>query len=165
MVRIFNKFCQLCYVVAYRLFGIYYRFGRCDIAGVFVGVNVDGHLLLIKNSYRHEVSLPGGGVKKKETILEGAVRELWEEVGILCQPDDLVYVRQVVNQSQFRCDRIYFYDLILPQRPQVNIDNREVIWAEFLPIGKVHDMDLSSPVQRYLLTKGSDGSRADDVTA
>jgi ADP-ribose pyrophosphatase YjhB (NUDIX family) len=52
-----------------------------------IGVQVlirrpDGRILLVKQPYRSTWYLPGGNVKGKETALEGAHREIGEELGL-----------------------------------------------------------------------------------
>ena len=42
----------------------------------------DGKVLLVKDRGQSHFSLPGGGVKKSETVLTAASRELYEELGM-----------------------------------------------------------------------------------
>jgi len=61
----------------------------------------DGKLLVM--CYRDENGAwcvtPGGGVRKSETLGEGLRREVREELGIEVQPDDIVYVRELLGRS------------------------------------------------------------------
>ena len=43
----------------------------------------DGKVLLVKDRGQSHFSLPGGGVKKRETVLTAASRELYEELGLV----------------------------------------------------------------------------------
>lgn len=52
-------------------------------------LNSDNQILLVKHSYQSHWYLPGGGVKKGESIKAAIVRELQEEVGVIVQQNDL----------------------------------------------------------------------------
>lgn len=54
-------------------------------------LNNSGQVLLVKNTYRKGWYLPGGGVNKKETVLEAIKRELAEEVNITCHKEPKLY--------------------------------------------------------------------------
>ncbi len=61
----------------------------------------EGRLLVMK--YRDEKGTwcvtPGGGIRKSETLGEGLRREVREELGIDVQPDDIVYVRELLGRT------------------------------------------------------------------
>jgi len=60
-----------------RLFG-----DKKQIAGVRVLLVRDGRVVLVQHWYKPEVwTLPGGGIKKGETIEDAARREVFEETG------------------------------------------------------------------------------------
>lgn len=61
---------------------MYWFFSRSITIGVKVIVTSQNQILLIKNRYDTFWYLPGGGIKSKETVVECAQRELWEECGI-----------------------------------------------------------------------------------
>ncbi len=42
---------------------------------------------------------PGGGIAKQETLGQGLRREVREELGIDVQPDDIVYVRELLGKT------------------------------------------------------------------
>jgi len=50
-------------------------------------VDKTGQILLVRHTYLTGWSLPGGGVKRKETILEAIKRELKEELDLDCLSD------------------------------------------------------------------------------
>jgi 8-oxo-dGTP pyrophosphatase MutT (NUDIX family) len=42
-----------------------------------------GKVLLVRDSGKHHFSLPGGGIEKSEPAINAAVREIWEELGLV----------------------------------------------------------------------------------
>jgi ADP-ribose pyrophosphatase YjhB (NUDIX family) len=60
---------------------------------------IDGRLILAEQ-WRHgrsELSLPGGRVNERESVLEALMREVAEETGLEVTPSRLVYVCEVVD--------------------------------------------------------------------
>src|SRR5205085_175724 len=56
--------------------------GVYTAGALVVMVDNEGHLLLVKPTYRRGWGFPGGGMKRKEQADAAAEREVWEEVGI-----------------------------------------------------------------------------------
>ena len=65
----------------YKLYRLQWVITRPIIIGVRVMLIRDGQILLIKHSYQDGWLIPGGGVKRRETIEQAARRECREEVG------------------------------------------------------------------------------------
>ena len=42
-----------------------------------------GKVLLVRDGGKHHFSLPGGGIEKGEPAINAAVREIWEELGLV----------------------------------------------------------------------------------
>jgi len=91
-----------------------------------VAVWYEGRLLLVRNSYRPDLALPGGILRRGETPLEGAVRELREEVGIAACAGELRFFMR--NRQQ------HLFDLYLDRAPEIKPDQLEVIGAEFFHV-------------------------------
>ena len=72
---------KIYYRILYFFLRIYWLIRRPVIVGVRVFMVKDGKLLLVKHSYQDLWFLPGGGVKRGETIEEAVRREAREEVG------------------------------------------------------------------------------------
>ena len=107
-------------------------------------------LLLIRNSYRRVLSLPAGGLARGETPVDAARRELWEEVGIRCEPRALRYVGEVVDQSRYAEDHVHFFELRCAEEPRPVVDGREVVWAGFLGVAEARAQGVAALVRRYL---------------
>jgi 8-oxo-dGTP diphosphatase len=60
---------------------ISYMLSSKFLVGMIFFVEKDGRLLLVRHTYQEAWSLPGGWLKKGETIEQGARREIKEEFG------------------------------------------------------------------------------------
>lgn len=63
--------------------------------------NSAGQVLIVKANYKPYWTFPGGIIDQKETPKEGAIRETYEEVGILLDPDKVDFVAVVNRKSDF----------------------------------------------------------------
>ena len=67
--------------LVYRLYRLYLLVARPITVGVRAVLVREGRVLLVRHTYQDHWYLPGGGVKKGETLTEALKRELREEVG------------------------------------------------------------------------------------
>ena len=118
--------------------------------GVLIAVWHGGRVLAIRNSYRPWIGLPAGGVKRGETSLAAAVRELREEVGIVARPEALRFACEIPSSYEFKRDRCAFFEIELAEPPAFQPDQREVIWAGFLSAEQALREPLAPPVRVYL---------------
>jgi 8-oxo-dGTP diphosphatase len=135
---------------AYRLQLVWWFVARPRITGSYVAVWHGGRILMIRNSYRRLLSLPAGGIKRGEDPVEAAVRELHEEVGIAARPEDLVFAGVILNPSGYAEDHAHFFELRCDVEPAVRVDEREVVWAEFLLPEEAIEQGTARVVRRYL---------------
>lgn len=141
---------QCALVIAYRLAFAYWFVFRPQTKGAYVAVWVQDQLLLIRNSYKSGYTFPAGGLKKGETPLQGAVRELREEVGVEINPEDLHLVAEFQTRSEFKLDSSSVYELRLPTVPTIHLDQREVVaynWVTFQQAAASH---VAPVVKAYL---------------
>ena len=136
--------------VGYRLLLVWWYVRRPSIQGAYVAVWHEGRVLVIRNSYRKRDSLPAGGLRRGETPLEAAVRELGEEVGIVATPGQLAYHGEILSESQYAKDHAHFYELRCEAEPEVRIDRREVVWAGFLEPEEALARGVVQSVRVYL---------------
>ncbi|MGH2852929.1 MAG: NUDIX hydrolase [Solirubrobacteraceae bacterium] len=99
--------------------------------GVKCALTHGGEVLLVRHTYgkRDTWYLPGGAVRRRETPLQGAAREMEEELGLR----DLEL--EVVGTFETRLDRIAvrltFVHAELPERPRVRADPVEIAQAQW----------------------------------
>ena len=123
--------------------------------GVFIAVWHGDEVIVIRNSYRSWYALPAGGIKRSETPLQAAVRELREEVGVEVSPEDLRFVADFPTTFEFKRDVCSFFELELAQEPPLRLDGREVVWADFVSVTEARALRMAPPVRAYLEARGS----------
>jgi len=75
--------------------------------GVRVIAVKDNKVLLVRHTYKMNWHLPGGGVKRKETFVEAAIRELYEEARAKVKQLNLVDV--YTNFAEGRNDHMILF--------------------------------------------------------
>jgi 8-oxo-dGTP pyrophosphatase MutT (NUDIX family) len=143
---------RLAYNLVYPLVRpVWWLIGR-DLEGVYVAIWHEGRVLAIKNSYKREYCLPGGMIDAGETPAEAGARELGEEVGIPIVATDLEMVHEIVQSRGRSSDRAYVMSMEWTgERPAVTIDQREVVWADFVTPADLLARELPAGLRRYLL--------------
>ncbi|MCP3688669.1 MAG: NUDIX hydrolase [Gammaproteobacteria bacterium] len=146
-----DKAFRAVYKVAYRAHLIMNFFLRPITVGAYVALWNDDKILLIRNSYKRVHTLPCGGVKPGEAIVNAARRELFEEVGLDLPVGEFRLVFQNINQTEFKLDHIFLFEVRLEVTPDLKPDGREVVWAGFSSSLDAMSMALFPPVREYLL--------------
>jgi 8-oxo-dGTP diphosphatase len=141
---------QLAYKVAYRMMRMYWGVRRPSTHGALVTLWHQGELLLVQNSYVPYRSLPGGYVGQNETGREAAVRELREEIGISVAMDQLEKVFDEVKDWEGKRDHVEIFALELDGRPDIRIDHREVVAANWFSPEQALKLDLFPPIRKIL---------------
>lgn len=99
-------------------------------------ITCGGRLLLERRRDSDIWGLIGGGVKKSETTVQGMVREIYEELGIRVQPDQLQKLQTYGDPGRIAAFQdgsvwrmvIAVYGLDFPREPQMRIsaESREL---------------------------------------
>ena len=135
---------------------IAWRILRISSRGTFVGVWYDGKILLLRTSYKRDFGFPGSMVDRNESYIDAAVRELYEEAHITATTEQLKFIKEIPSKTTRNITCLY--ELYLDEAPDLQIDMREIIWAEFVSLedalSKPHLMDC---VLDYLEEKKSQG--------
>jgi len=144
---------QLAYKIAYRLIRIYWFIRRPAQHGALVAIWHHDRILLVKPSYMPVYSLPGGGVKKGEKPIDAAVRELAEEVNLHLPPSALKQAFKHTCKHTGRTDTVVIFEIHPAEPPQISVDNREIIRAEFVTVDNALCRNLLPHVEKYLQNK------------
>ena len=152
---IFDKIAQTFYKLAYRAILLVWFFTRPTVYGVYVAIWYRDRLLVIKNSYKKGITIPCGRLKRGENKAAAAVRELYEEVGIKLEKNQLTFIGEYVGKFKYAIDIGTFFEIAMAELPQVQADNREVVWAQFVPLDQVYNLNLSPTVETWLKHRSS----------
>ena len=121
---------------------------------VEVWVKVGDKLLITKRhpekSEGLKFDLPGGAVVSGESAIVGALRELYEEVGIIAYAENLIKLGEMVNGNVFATS----YMLSLDKLPELTLQPTEVVGYKL--VTKEEFEELSPEItrgtnHRYLL--------------
>ncbi|MBW1833071.1 MAG: NUDIX hydrolase, partial [Deltaproteobacteria bacterium] len=126
-----NALIRAVYRVAHWGLRLLWFIRRPETTGALVAVWHQGRVLLVKNSYRRQLTLPGGYIRPREDRRTAAARELREEVGVQVQPKHLVHAYHGTHVFEHRQDTLDIYELEVEEAPDVRVDDREVVRAEF----------------------------------
>jgi 8-oxo-dGTP pyrophosphatase MutT (NUDIX family) len=146
----FNALIRAVYRVAHWGLRLLWFIRRPETTGALVAVWHQGRVLLVKNSYRAQLTLPGGYIRSREDRRTAAARELREEVGINVQPKRLVHAYHGTHVFEHRQDTLDIYELEMEAEPNVQVDNREVVRAEFLMPTEALSMQIVPHLDEYL---------------
>lgn len=135
---------------AYALMRVYWFAARPETNGACVGVWRGREVLIIKNSYKHTFTLPGGNRHRDEAWVDAASRELREEVGIYAPALQLRPVFETTSLDEHKRDHVYFYEMDVDTKPTITIDNREVEWGAFLDAAEALKLPLQPVARAYL---------------
>ena len=150
MNELINKAARLFYKLGYRAILILWFFTRPTVYGVYVAVWHGEKLLVIKNSYKKRLTIPCGRIKRGENKAAAAVRELEEEVGIKLETDQLTFVGEYTGRFKYATDIGAFFEITMAELPRVQVDSREVVWARFMPLDRVFNLNLNPTVKSWL---------------
>ncbi|MGB9185172.1 MAG: NUDIX domain-containing protein [Solirubrobacteraceae bacterium] len=150
---------RLAYRAAYRLLQVVWFVLRPQVSGVKCLITHGDHILLVRHTYGPRAwDLPGGTMRRGETPLGTARREMAEELGI--EGADWIDAGQVHGRESRRNDLIYCFATELPGL-EVTPDPVELATAQWFPQGDL-PTDLARYVRPILTSVGSPkpGARA-----
>ena len=162
MTWFYDTISQIFYKLAYKAILCFWFFKRPTVYGVYIAVWHENNILVIKNSYKKRFTIPCGRIKPSEELAEAAVRELHEEVNIKVTKDQLTFVGKHSANFTNVCDVGSFLEIKMSELPKIRVDNREVVWAQFMTLDRALALDMSPTVKSYLDDKLSKVDRNGD---
>ena len=117
-----------------------------ETQGALVSIWYQGEILLVRTSYHGYFNLPGGYLKKGETFVQAAIRELKEEIGIETSEKKLNLIVDSKKQWEHRKDHVNIFAIEVDEKPVIVIDNREIISAKFYPPEEALKLKIFPPI-------------------
>jgi 8-oxo-dGTP pyrophosphatase MutT (NUDIX family) len=141
------------YWLAFRVMRAWWFVARPHHRGALVAVWVEDRVLVLRQSYRVHLNLPGGGLGHGETPEFAARRELREEVGLELPPDALRVAWEGESFWDWRRDYVTIFEAHLDAVPDLMPDGREVIEARLIHPLAVLAGPQAPFVEKYLLQR------------
>ena len=148
-----DAFWRTLFRFAFPVARIWWSFTRPLHEGALVAVYVGGRLLLLRSSYRKVWNFPGGSVRPGENPEAAARRELEEEIGLAAPA--LTPVGTESGLWDGRRDQVHLFELRLDRLPVMQLDNREIVAAEFFEPAACRALAVTEPVSAYLDRKAA----------
>ena len=146
----FNTLARIFYKLAYKLILFVWLFYRPTVKGVYIAVWYDKKILLIKNSYKKQFTIPCGRLKHGENLMAAAARELSEEVNLRVSESELKFIGQYKFKYKYVSEVGHFFKLEVSHLPNIKVDEREVVWAGFTAPDKALSLELNPLVRSYI---------------
>jgi 8-oxo-dGTP diphosphatase len=155
-----NWLWRVIYRFGFRVAKLWWRLRRPDHHAAVVAVWLGGRILVVRQSYRTNLSWPGGGIHRGEDPRDAARRELMEELGLAVHANDLVLAREMVVEWDYRHEHIRVFELCLEAELQIRIDEREIVAARFIEPDKLlAESGLPPFIPAYLRERRTSGDQ------
>jgi 8-oxo-dGTP pyrophosphatase MutT (NUDIX family) len=139
--------------LVYLALKVYWFFVRPMTLGVRVMLIQDGRVLLVRHTYIDGWFMPGGGVKRRETLDQAARREAREEVG--AELSEISLMGAFTNFSELKSDHnVLFFSNNFTWNGR---HDREIAEARFFPLD--HLPETICPGHRRLLDEYRAGAK------
>jgi 8-oxo-dGTP diphosphatase len=148
-------FYRAAYRYGFRAARLVWRVTRPRHAGALVMLWHEEKVLLVRSSYQDVWMAPGGGMEADEAPVEAAIREAWEELRLRLRPEDLRLALVAEHVWNNRHDKAHIFEMRLPSRPRLELDNRELIEARFVTPEEARSLALAPHLRDYFRMKAT----------
>lgn len=122
---------------------------RPHVYGASLVIRHENHLLVVCQSYRYGLDLPGGGRAGREPSVIAACREAREEIGLIVNESELVFTGSGKFRVGGRTIAVDFFEWVLAEKLIPRIDDREIIWAGWRHQRQLMPEQLSTGLRFY----------------
>jgi len=144
------KLKKIVFKIVYPIMRLLWKVFKPNTTGVRVAIFNEGkEILLVKHTYRNGYFFPGGGIHNKETFENAAIREVFEEVGIKIEKENLNFKGIYQYFKEGKNDVIAFFVVKIDEKEKVKIDEVEILEANWFSLKELPE-DLSYGVQDRL---------------
>ncbi len=141
---------RLAFRTAHLMLRSYWFVRRPHTSGALAAIWHGERVLLVKNSYRRQYTLPGGYVRPGEDPRAAASRELFEEVSLRVPPGHFQHAYHGTKSFEFRHDTLDIYEATVDRAPPLQVDHREVVWAGFKTMAELPALPIVPHLAEYL---------------
>ncbi len=136
--------------MAYVLARWWYAWRRPSRTTAAVALWHKNSLLLVSHSYKHDLTLPGGGARWREAPALAAARELREETGIVIDPESLLLADITTYAGRYGRRTTYLYEVRLPHAPQIRVNGWEITGGSLFDAREACAIGHSAGLSRYI---------------
>jgi ADP-ribose pyrophosphatase YjhB (NUDIX family) len=147
---VLNLLARCGYRGAYLIARAWWFIRRPQTFGAAVAIWCGDQLLLVRTSYRQQLSLPGGFLKRHEAALTAAVRELAEELDLHFPPSMLARRWHGTTAFERRVDTTTIWEVVVDHPPIIQLNAREIVWVDWCTANEALARALCPPVRAYL---------------
>lgn len=118
-----------------------------------------GKVLLVKSWVGSgQWELPGGGLHKNESPAQGAVREVYEELGITIAAGELLALGSSKYSSGLIRNRLHFFLVRLSETPFIKLQRIEITEARWFPETDLAGLKIDNRHRQIIYDAKSAGS-------
>ena len=125
---------------------LYHNIPKKAVISKVVFKTTTNDVLLVKPNYKDGWQLPGGLVDAKEDPLEAAIREVYEEIGLVIDHATLQIVATAHNHTHDSVSLIYEYMPFIDESARITLQEEELSDYQF--INPAAAIDLTSDYYR-----------------